>query len=179
MPRTTGRPSRTIHPTHVNRRRALLDEAFALPERGVTVDVTAFPPDEATDDEVDAFDAVARYLDSGLPPERLTVSSDGGGCLPVFDRQGELVRMDFATSGALSDLLRRLLAAGRPPEVVLPPFTTNPARLLRLHTKGRIAPGADADLAVLDDAHRVADVMARGVWMVRDGRPVVRGTFEP
>jgi beta-aspartyl-dipeptidase (metallo-type) len=175
----TELPPRTFHPTHVNRRRALWAEALALTERGVTVDVTAFPPEDAGEDEVDAFDAVAHYLDAGLPPERLTVSSDGGGCLPHFDRQGELLRMDFATSGALAELLRRLIAAGRPLDAVLPPFTLNPARHLRLHGKGRVAPGGDADLVVLDEDHGVADVMARGVWVVRDGRPVVRGTFEP
>jgi beta-aspartyl-dipeptidase (metallo-type) len=174
----TELPPRTFHPTHVNRRRALLDEAFALTERGVTVDVTAFPPDDAGEDEVEAADAIARYLDAGLAPERLTVSSDGGGCLPHFDHQGELVRMDFATSRALAELLRRLLDAGHPLETVLPPFTLNPARHLRLPRKGRLAPGFDADLVVLDDAHRVADTMARGRWMVRGGSPVVRGLFE-
>ncbi|MDX1418596.1 MAG: beta-aspartyl-peptidase [Rubricoccaceae bacterium] len=174
----TELPPRTVHPTHVNRRRALFDEALALAERGVTVDVTAFPPEEAGEDEVEASEAVGRYLDSGLAPERLTVSSDGGGCLPHFDPQGELVQMGFATSGALADLLRRLLDAGRPLESVLPPFTQNPARALRLARKGRLAPGADADLVVLDADHGIADVMARGRWMVRDGRPVVPGLFE-
>jgi beta-aspartyl-dipeptidase (metallo-type) len=174
----TELPPRTFHPTHVNRRSALLEEAFALAARGVPVDVTAFPPEDAGEDEVDAAEALARYLDAGLPPERLTVSSDGGGCLPHFDRQGALVRMDFATSRALADLLGRLLDAGRPLESVLPPFTSNPARSLRLPRKGRLAPGTDADLVVLDDAHRVTDVMARGRWMVRDGTPVVRGLFE-
>ena len=175
-------PPRTLHPTHVNRRRALLDEAFALTEHGVTIDVTAFPPDPTAgsgpDDEVSAAAAVGMYLDAGLPLARLTVSSDGGGCLPTFDRQGELVRMDFATSGALADLLATLIAEGRPLGGVLPPLTSTPAAHLRLPRKGRVEAGMDADLVVLDDAHRPADVMARGVWHVRDGRPVVRGLFE-
>ncbi len=174
----TELPPRTFHPTHVNRRRALFDEALALAERGVTVDVTAFPPDQAAADEVDAAEAIGTYLDAGLPLERLTVSSDGGGCLPHFDQNGEMVRMGFATSQALADLLRRLLDAGRSLEDVLPPFTSNPANYLRLPRKGRIAPGADADLAVLDADGGVAEVMARGRWMVRAGRPVVHGTFE-
>ncbi len=180
---TTEIPPRTFHPTHVNRRGALLDEAFALTDRGVTVDLTAFPPpsgaDDAVGDEVSAADAVARFLASGLPPDRLTVSSDGGGCLPTFDAQGELLRMGFATSGALADLLAELLAAGHAPDAVLPFLTLNPARLLRLHGKGRIAAGSDADLVVLGADGRPADVMARGRWHVRDGRPVVRGLFEP
>ena len=175
---TTEIPPRTFHPTHVNRRAGLLDEAFALAERGVTVDLTAFPPGEAVGDEVSAADAVARYLAAGLPPDRLTVSSDGGGCLPTFDGQGELVRMGFATSASLADLLADLLAAGHAPDAVLPFFTSNPARLLRLAGKGVVAAGAAADLVVLGDDGRPHDVMARGRWHVRGGRPVVRGLFE-
>ena len=171
-------PARTVHPTHVNRRSGLFDEALALAADGVTVDVTAFPPAFATADEVLAADAVVRFLDSDVPPERLTVSSDGGGCLPEF-RDGELVRMGFATSGALADLLAELLSRGVPLADALPPFTTTPAGYLRLAGKGRLAPGASADLVVLGDDGRPADVMARGRWHVRDGRAVVRGTFEP
>jgi hypothetical protein len=42
-----------------------------------------------------------------------------------------------------------------------------------------VAVGADADLVTLDPAGRVQDVMARGMWHVRAGRLVRRGTFEP
>ena len=38
-------PARVFNPTHVNRRRALFDEAVALARRGCVVDVTAFPVD--------------------------------------------------------------------------------------------------------------------------------------
>ena len=175
---TTEIPPRTFHPTHVNRRAALLDEAFELTERGVTVDLTAFPPGDSVGDEVSAADALVRFLDLGLPPERLTVSSDGGGCLPTFDRQGELLRMGFATSGALADLLAELLGRGLAPETVLPFLTSSPARLLRLRGKGGVAAGMDADLVVLGPDGRPADVMARGRWHVRHGHPVVRGLFE-
>ena len=53
------------------------------------------------------------------------------------------------------------------------------AELLRLPHKGRLRPGADADLVVLDAGGAPADVMALGRWHVREGRPLVRGTFEP
>ena len=170
-------PARTLHPTHVNRRSGLWDEALALAGEGVTVDVTAFPPAFAVEDEVLAADAVVQFLDRGLPAERLTISSDGGGCLPHF-RDGVLERMDFATSGALADLLAELLDRGVPLDRVLPPLTSTPADHLRLTGKGRIAEGADADLVVLGDDGRPSDVMARGRWYVRDGRADVRGTFE-
>ncbi|OZC02037.1 beta-aspartyl-peptidase [Rubricoccus marinus] len=175
---TTEIPPRTLHPTHVNRKRALWEESLVFAERGSTIDVTAFPPEFAETDEVGAAEAVRAYVAGGLPLAQLTVSSDGGGCLPHFDAQGEMTRMDFATSGALADLLADLLDGGMAPEDALAPLTSNPADLLRLHAKGRIAPGADADLVVLGDDHRPRDVMARGRWHVRGGEPVVRGTFE-
>ncbi len=169
-------PARVFNPTHVNRRKALFHEACDLAGRGCVIDVTAFP--KQSDDEWSAAEAVRRYQDLGLPDGRLTVSSDGGGCLPTFDAEGQVASMDVGHPHELMDTLRELLRAGRALDLVLPPFTTNPARLLRLPAKGRIAEGADADLIVLNENDGANDVMARGRWHVRDGAPVVRGTFE-
>lgn len=170
-------PAAVFHPTHVNRRRALLDEAIALAERGCVVDITAFPvgPDE---DAYAAGEALLRFLSAGLPPHLMTVSSDAGGSLPTFDADGRMTGMDVAQPVALADTLRSLLDQGAALEQVLPAFTSNPAGLLRLERKGRVATGADADLVVLDPDGTIRDVMARGRWHVRDGVLVVRGTFE-
>ena len=170
-------PPTVFNPTHVNRKRGLFEEAMALADRGSTVDVTAFPVADG-EDAWPAEEALVRYLDAGLPPERITVSSDGGGCLPVFDEEGRVSSMDVGSPAALGDTLHTLLRCGQPLERVLPAFTSNPARLLRLERKGRLAVGSDADLAVLDRGGAVAEVMARGRWHVRGGQAVVRGTFE-
>lgn len=170
-------PPRVFNPTHVNRRRALFDEALEAAKRGCTVDITAFPVAEG-EDAWPAEVALVRYLDSGAPAERVTISSDGGGCLPTFDADGRVAEMDVGSPGALALTLRALLAADQPLERVLPAFTLNPARHLRLAGKGRIAVGADADLVVLDDNGGISDVMARGVWHVQEGRQQVTGTFE-
>lgn len=174
---TAELPARVFNPTHVNRRRGLFDEAMALAERGVHADVTAFPVAEG-EDAWSAAEAVVRWLDAGLPPERLTVSSDAGGCLPQFDEDGRVRHMDVGAPGALAATLQELLARGLPLDKVLQFFTINVARLLRLPGKGALAAGADADLVVLDEAGRVTDVMARGRWHVRDRTATVRGTFE-
>ena len=138
--------------------------------------MTAFPADG--EDEWSAAEAWRRYAEADLPAERLTISSDGGGCLPTFDAEGRPTGMEVARPQSLADTLTELLESGLPPADVLPAFTSNPAGLLRLARKGRIAVGADADLVVLDRGHRVSDVMARGRWHVRDGRALIRGTFE-
>lgn len=173
----TELPPRCFHPTHVNRQPALLEEAIALAKRGVTVDLTAFPVED-DDPACTAADAWEAFHAAGAPADRLTISSDGGGCLPVFDAQGRLERMGFASSSGLTETLGDLLGRGHALEEILPSLTRNVASLLRLPRKGVIAPGADADLVVLDEAHQPLHVMARGAWMIRDGRTVTRGTFE-
>jgi beta-aspartyl-dipeptidase (metallo-type) len=170
-------PPRTFHPTHVNRKRRLYDEALALAGQGCTVDVTAYPLEKG-EDAWSAEDAIERFLDSKLPRERLTASTDGGGCLPILDAEKRIVAMDVGDPAMLAKTLQKLVQRGRPLEDVLPVFTGNPARLFRLQQKARIAIGADADLVVLDEQHAVRDVMARGVWHVRGGQPIVRGMFE-
>ncbi len=168
---------RVFNPTHVNRRKALMDDAIALARDGSHVDITAFPVAEG-EDAYSAEDALLRYLDSGAPIDRVSVSSDGGGCLPTFDGEGRVAHMDVGDPGDLSRTLRGLLAKGAPLERVLPAFTSNPALLLKLAGKGHLSVGADADLVSLDEKGGVVDVMAMGTWHVRAGQPVVRGTFE-
>lgn len=171
-------PPRVFHPTHVNRRKALFDEALALAAQGCTVDLTAFPVEEG-EDAWSAADGLLRYLDSGAPAERITVSSDAGGCLPVFDADGHVCRMGVGESGALLETLNEVLRRGVPLERVLPAFTSNPARLLRLAAKGHIAVGADADLLALDAAGAAHHVIAGGIAHLRHGSIERRGMFEP
>ena len=173
----TELPPSVFNPTHVNRRKALFEEAMALAQRGCVIDITAFPVAEG-EDAWSAPEALTRYLEAGLPASRVTISSDGGGCLPVFDAEGRVTHMDVGRPSAMADALKTLLDCGQPLERVLPAFTANPANLLLLPRKGRLTIGADADLVALDEDGRVSDVMARGRWHVQGGRPVVRGTFE-
>jgi beta-aspartyl-dipeptidase (metallo-type) len=173
----TELPARVFNPTHVNRKKDLFEEAILLASAGVTIDLTAFPADD-DDGAVPAHDALVRYLVSSAPRSNITISSDGGGCLPVFNENGEIVSMDTGSPASLASTLKTLLDGGSKLADVLPAFTSNPARLLRLKRKGRIAPGADADLVVLGSDNAIESVMARGEWHVRAGRALVIGKFE-
>ena len=173
----TELPPRVFHPTHVNRRRGLFEEACDLSRKNVVIDVTAFPVEEG-EDAWSAADAWERYHALGCPPDKLTISSDGGGCLPVFDPNGQMVKMDFASSSGLPETLRKLAGRGHGLDAILPAMTSNVAHALRLSGKGRIMAGADADLVCLDETCGVRHVMAGGRWLVQDSAPVVRGTFE-
>jgi beta-aspartyl-dipeptidase (metallo-type) len=166
-----------FQPTHINRNRRLFEEAVAISiEHNVPVDVTAFPAD---DDSYDAAEAITRCLAvSRFPTHRLTCSSDGAGCLPVFDDNGELIEMDIGRPETLLTTLSTLVDRGFALEQVLPIFTSNVADQLRLRRKGRVRVGDDADLVLLDDAGKANGVMALGRWMMRDGLQLVHGTFE-
>jgi beta-aspartyl-dipeptidase (metallo-type) len=170
-------PARIFHSTHVNRRPELFEEALALSRRGCTIDLTCFPPDE-DDEALSAEEALGCYLDADLSPARITASSDSGGCLPTFDREGHMTHMDVGRAATLARTLAALWRGGRAPETFLPAFTQNPARLLKLAGKGNLAAGADADLVVLDGDGLPRSVMAGGRWHLFEGEVLLRGTFE-
>ena len=115
---------------------------------------------------------------SDAPNDKLTCSSDGGGCLPTFDEHGQMIAMDVGRPDLLTWTLASLLENGRSMEEVLPVFTTNVAKTMRLKNKGRIAASYDADIVCLDPNNQVQHVLCLGQWMVRDGQTVRTGTFE-
>ena len=168
-------PARVYHPTHVNRQKVLFEEAQGLAKQGVTSDVTAFPD---ADEGLLAHEAIALWLDSDAPNDKLTCSSDGGGCLPTFDEHGQMVSMDVGRPDLLTWTLASLLENGRSMEEVLPVFTTNVAKTMRLKNKGRIATSYDADIVCLDPNNKVQHVLCLGQWMVRNGETVRTGAFE-
>jgi beta-aspartyl-dipeptidase (metallo-type) len=174
---TSEIPPRVFNPTHVNRNKPLFEQACELSGFGCNVDLTAFPA-AADEQGWSAEEAVERYIDKGCDSSKLTISSDGGGCLPSFDAQGELLKMGFASCSAMAECLKNLLDSGMSEATVLPLITSNVAGLLKLKQKGRIEQGLDADLVVLDQANRVDHVMARGIWHLKDGRQLVSGLFE-
>jgi len=170
-------PARVFNPTHVNRNKTLFEESIAVASRGCVVDITAFPVEEG-DDAWAADVALLRYLDSGAPADNVTISSDGGGCLPEFNEQGEMTKMDIGSPLCLGETLKRLLDRGHDLATVLPAFTSNVARLLRLKDKGSVDIGFAADFVVLNDAHEISDVMLGGVWHVSNGEQKIFGQFE-
>jgi beta-aspartyl-dipeptidase (metallo-type) len=140
----------SLYVTHANRDEALLDDAIALSRRGCFVDM------DTVDGGLGRW--IRYYLEHGGVPDRLTVSSDAH------------------TAGATPAQLHAELAAsvrehGLSLDQVLPCFTSNPAAVLKLHRKGRLAPGMDADVLVMDEKTlEPRHVFTGGRWRVREGR---------
>lgn len=178
---STELPARVLHPTHVNRNPALYEEAQALTRThglaGPCFDVTAFPEHDVGDG-LSAAAAIAAWIETGLPLDRITCSSDGGGCMPCFGPDGRIESYGVGQSTTLLETIRAgVHQHGLPLAQLLPPFTSTVAALLRLPGRGVLSIGAHADLLVLDSELHLRATIASGRWLVGDGRAVVTGPF--
>ena len=162
-------PAASFYPTHINRSDALLREAAQFAADGAWVDITASTtPELVAAGDIPALDALQRVLDAGAPADRVTISSDAGGSLPLFEN-GELRGLTAASPQSLLEVLQQTIsAAPEQVEAVIAALTANPATALGLAGKGRVAAGADADILLLDPASsELTDVMCGGRWLLR------------
>ena len=184
----TELPISQFVPTHLLRTPDLFDQALRWLEDGGYVDLTTGAGErpgraESIDSDVrrprQALDEIAR---AGLDTRLVTWSSDGQGSLPRFDRRtGALRGMGIGTPRSLLDEVRRAVVEdGLDLAEVLPVVTANPAARIGLaDSKGRVAPGYDADLLLLDPNTLELDrVWARGKLLVADGGAVEYGMFD-
>jgi beta-aspartyl-dipeptidase (metallo-type) len=160
--------------THVNWSASLLHEACSLAAEGINLDVTACIRPSYFLDAVEPAAAVYELLSAGVGPSQLTVSSDAGGCHP--GENGELIPHDLYLLGAV---LRD--AAGyenAPLDKLLSLFTRTPADRLGLSRKGRIEPGADADLLLLGPDLSERGLFLRGREVMSNGVPTMPDPFK-
>ncbi|MFN7927951.1 MAG: amidohydrolase family protein [Blastocatellia bacterium] len=140
-----------LYPTHIERNEALLREAIEWASRGAFVDIDVV--------ENDLAQWLRFYREHGGDMRQLTLSSDAAITSP---RQlYEQLRLAVLNHGFnLAD--------------VLPLLTTNPARALRLSSKGRLADGYDADVLVMrQPSLALVEVIARGRRLVQEGKLTV------
>ena len=162
-------PSDTFYPTHINRSQALLQEAAAFAANGAWIDITvSTTPELIAAGDIPALQALLDVIKAGAPADRVTLSSDAGGSLPVY-RNGQLEGLTAASPSSLLELLQDTLReheAAVP--LVLAALTCNPARALGLSQKGVLTAGAEADLLLFDPASAaLTAVMCLGRWLRR------------
>jgi len=145
-------PAAQFHPTHLNRNARLLQRARGWIERGGSVDLTASTtPALISAGDIPAARALAGLLAEGLPVSRISISSDAQGSLPHFDAQGRLLQLEAAPVSSLHAAVRSaVLEHGVPLRMALATVTETPAAIWGLERKGRLRPGGDADLLLLD-----------------------------
>ncbi|MCU0539708.1 MAG: beta-aspartyl-peptidase [Desulfobacterales bacterium] len=177
MVKETEIPIGQFLPTHVNRTRELMEDAVAFAAMGGHIDITA--TGRGLSFRPTSVEAVRSALEAGVPIERITLSSDSNGSMPIFDPQGRVVRLGVGEIQCLFEDWQSLTAAGIPLEESLKVVTANPARRVGLfERKGSLAVGKDADLLILDRHGDLDSVFAMGRLMLSRGELRVKGTFE-
>jgi beta-aspartyl-dipeptidase (metallo-type) len=140
----------SLYATHIHRNEALMDDAITLAKRGIYVDMDTV--------EEDLGERLDYYLSHDGPLSQLTVSSDA-----------------HTPKGSTRKLYEQFIDCVHnyemPMTTVLPLFTSNTARVLKLEGKGRLEAGNDADVLILrEDTLEIVHVFARGRHLVKDGR---------
>lgn len=170
-------PPSTFLPTHIGRNDDLFSQALTYAKMGGRIDITAGSSKEANEK---VADRICRYLEEDPQLQQLSLSSDAYGSQPRFNEKMECIGLTYATPQSLHEVIRILVEERQVPlETALRLLTTNPAQNMGLQqTKGRIAPGYDADFIVYDDDLAITGVLAKGKKAVWEGKVLMKGTFE-
>lgn len=175
-------PATQFLPTHVNRNAALFEKAVEYAKLGGTVDFTGNEDIdywETVCDEVRVCKGIKRLLDEGVSSDLFTISSDGQGSLPLYSAEGVFLGIGMGQSSCLLKEVRECIEKENIPlEIAIKAITSNPARVLCLHNKGRIEEGKDADFCLMTENLQIDTVIAMGQTMVQGGQPIVKGLFE-
>jgi len=176
----TELPLTQMWPTHINRNPHLFEEGIAHAKAGGFVDFTTSTLASYLEDgEIPCAKALRRMLEAGVDPGRITFTSDGQGSLPDWDRNGRLQDISVGRVTSLFPAVREAVQAeGLALETALRVITANPARILKLRSKGQLAPGMDADVVLLSKDLEVRSVVAKGRLLMKAGRPLTKGRFE-
>lgn len=178
---TTDIPFRQFYPTHINRNEHLFKAGIEFAKKGGYVDFTTSTiPTFLEEGEVKCSTGLKRMLDAGVDSAQITFTSDAQGSLPHFNENGELIGLQIGKMSSLfNEVKDAVLQDGIALDVALKVITENPANILKLTSKGKIAEGKDADIVLLKKEDLAIDsVFAMGHLMVEAGQPVVKGTFE-
>ena len=164
-------PAGQLYATHITRSKELVDEAIALSNKGVYVDMTCGD---------DTGEWLKYYKENGGNMEKLSLSSDGNGSLPKFDADGNFIGLGVASPHTLYEqVCEAVITHGFSIEEVLPLVTRNTATVLKLEEKGSLSVSRDADIVLLEkETLALHSVLAKGKTLVSKGKVVVKGTFE-
>lgn len=170
---------RQFLPTHINRNDYIFEDAKIYGKNGY-LDITTSSYPYFPDEEIKPATALRLLLEAGIPIEHITFTSDACGSLPGFDPvTGELIKVETGLPSAnLRELRDAVLVEGLPLETALRVLTSNPATILKLKEKGRVAKGMDADLVLLRDNLEIQSVIALGEVVVENGILLKKGMYE-
>lgn len=172
-------PLESILPTHINRNHNLFNQGIYYGEIGGYLDITTgIKPEKPDSMELDPGKAYKILLENKISPFNITMSSDSGGSMPIFDDNNKLVKLSSSSPKTTLEAFKSCLHEGIDFEKAIIPFTLSPARLLKLKSKGEIKEGLDADLLILDNNYNLKHVIAKGRIMIENYNITTLGTFQ-
>lgn len=162
-------PIKHLYPTHMSRNKNLFEKGLEFVKMGGYIDLTALQPSEDINtSEFNTIDGILMAYENSLF-DNVTISSDGQGSLPKFDKNGNLVGLDVGSVGALIHTIKIAVQNGVKFEDAIKLSTVNVANVLELKEKGRISPGCDADIVFLKDWD-VVSVISKGEFLMKEGQ---------
>jgi len=166
--KNTEIPHQHLYPTHMSRNRALFESGLRFAQGGGFIDLTGVQPgEELKKSDFTAIDGIVEAYENGLI-DRITISSDGQGSLPRFDKDDNFTGLDVGSVGAVLYTLMKTVESGIPFPEAIKVATVNTANVLKLKGKGKIANGYDADIVLMKDWD-VNTVLCRGEFMMKNG----------
>lgn len=172
-------PYYNLLPTHVNRNPLVYKQSIEYAKNGGFIDITTgIRPESEEDESIYASEVYKTMLAEGVSPYNITMSSDSGGSMPIFDKAGKLINLTIGSPATNLQTIRECIDKGISLEESLIPLTASPAELLKLRNKGKIEEGFDADLLLLDKNYKPKMVICKGKIMAENYKPTVFGTFE-
>ena len=166
-------------PTHCNRNHHIFEDSKVYGKKG-WIDLTTSSYPYFPQYEIKPSKALKMLIESGVPVEHITFTSDACGSLPDFDPEtGELRQLEMGLPNANHrELVDAVMQEGLSLDVALKVLTSNPASVLKLKQKGRVEVGYDADLLLLDANFKIKSVMAMGEIMLHNYKPIRFGAYE-
>lgn len=174
-------PAKHFIPTHVNRDEGLFRQAMDLARRGGYMDITSgIRKKDGFSGGIEPSVAIRMCWEAGVPMDHVTMSSDGNGGMSLTLPDGSQKLLVAQLASLHEEVRDAVLTEGVPLETAIRVAGENPARANGLWPrKGTLRPDSDGDLLILDEEMHIDTVVARGRVMVRDGKAVVKGTYEP
>ena len=174
-------PITQMLPTHINRNGDLFKSGEEYINKGGYIDfTTSTPANQLAPGELRASEALSILMKNNSNVDNVTFSSDGNGSMPIFDENGKITKIEICSVSSLYEEVKECIRTYNIPiEEALKVITSNVSKILKLKNKGTIEIGKDADLVLVDEKTlEIKTVIAMGKIMIKDGKVIVKGTFE-
>jgi beta-aspartyl-dipeptidase (metallo-type) len=154
-----------ISPTHCSRTRKLFEDCLKLAGAGVMIDISTGGTTFTS-----PYKAVQIALEEGVATDQITFSSDGRGGVRREDPiTGAVTYNPAPLDRNLKEVVSLVENSILPLEEALKLITVNPAKNMKIKGKGKLMPGYDADMVILNDHLEIDQVISMGISRLKKG----------